>query len=192
MSCVVDDQQLVDAEVLGEKLVCGFDRVLFDFALVEGVDLIARGHGLGDEAVGVAWLDHAPGQQAEQFVVGIDDGEGAEAVAALAYEVEHLADLLVGVGLDRLLDEAVNVVFHAGDFFDLLLVAHVVVNQAHAAVERHLDRHLGFGYGVHIGRDDRNLQLQGFGEAGAQIGLTRKHFRVKRGERYVVVRQARW
>lgn len=158
----------MDAEVCGEKLVGGFDGVLGDFAFVECVDLIAWGHGLGDEAVGVAWFDDAAGEKAEEFVIGIDDGEGAEAEAALADGFDDGADFLVGEGFDGFLDEAVDVVFDARDFFDLFFVAHVVVDQAHAAVECHLDGHFGLGDRVHVGGDDGDLQLEGLGQLGAE------------------------
>ena len=80
-----------------------------------------------------------------------------------------------------------NVVFHAGDFFNLLLITHVVVDESKAAVECHLDRHLRFGHGIHVGRDDGNLQFQRIGNTSRKIGLSRQHIRVERGERDVVV-----
>ena len=45
---VIDDEQFVNAEVLGEKIVGGLDRVLAHFLLGQRVDLLARRHGFGD------------------------------------------------------------------------------------------------------------------------------------------------
>ena len=80
----------------------------------------------------------------------IDHREGAEAEAAGVDEFKDFADLLLRTGLNWFLDEAMDMVLHTGDFLDLLLVAHVVVDQSETTVERHLDRHLRFGHSIHV------------------------------------------
>lgn len=60
----------------------------------------------------------------------VDDGEGAEAVALGFDEVEDVADGDFGDDFDGVLDEAMDVVFDAGDFLDLLLLGHVIMNKA--------------------------------------------------------------
>ena len=67
MVLVVHHQQLVDAGVLGEKLVGARDGILAEFLLVDRVDLGARRQRLGDLAFGVTRLDDVAGQQADQF-----------------------------------------------------------------------------------------------------------------------------
>ena len=59
-----------------------------------------------------------------------DDREGAEGVALGVDPLEHLANRLVWGDRDRFLDQAVDVVLDAADLLELLLVRHVVVNQA--------------------------------------------------------------
>ncbi len=183
----VDDQKFVDAEVLGEKFIGGFDRVFDDVLFGQRIDLVAGRHGLGDVTVGVAAFDDASGEEAEQLVVGIDDREGAEAEAAVMDVVEHFADFLMGADFNGLLNEAVNVILHAGDFFDLLLVAHVVVDESEPAVECHLDGHFRFGHGVHVRRDDRDLELERGRELRREVCLARQDLGVKSREGNVVV-----
>ncbi len=132
----------MNAEVVGEKLVGDFNRILGDFFFRKRIDLVAGAHGLGDEALSISGFDDSAGQQAEEFVVRIDHRERTEAVAAVGDPIHHLADLLIGGDFDRLLDETMDVVLYPGDLSDLFLIAHVVVDEPEAPVERHLDGHL--------------------------------------------------
>jgi len=187
---VVDHEQLVNAEVLGEEFVRGLNRVLRNVAFLERVDLIARRHRLGDGTAGVAGFYDPSGEEAEQLVGFVHYGEGAEAEAAVGDQIDDFADALVRADLDWFLDEAVDVVLHAGHFLDLFLVGHVVVDQAHAAVERHLDGHFRLRHGVHVRGDDGNLQLEVLRKPGDQIRLAGEHLGIQRGQRNVVVGQA--
>ena len=64
------------------------------------------------------------------------------------------------------------------------------MDEAEAAVERHGDGHARFGDGVHVRRNDRDVQLQTVGERGVELRVARQDFRIQRGERDVVERQA--
>lgn len=139
---VINDKELMDAEVLGKEIVGGLDGILGDFFLVEGINLIAGGHGLGDAAVGVSGFYHSPGEESEEFVILVDDREGAEAESAGFDVFEDFANELIGCGFDGFLDIPVNMIFDAGDFVNLLLVAHIVMNEPESAIQRHLDCHL--------------------------------------------------
>ena len=77
-------------------------------------------------------------------------------------------------------------ILHAADFGELLALGHVVVNEAEAAVERHGGGHARFGHGVHVRRDDRDVQLQTVGELGVELGVAGQDFGVQRGEREIV------
>ncbi len=92
----------------------------------------------------------------------------------------------IGSDFDRLLDEAVDVVFDASDLFDLGVIGHVVMDESEATVESHLDRHSGFGDGVHVGRNDGELKLQALGEADGELRVAGEDFGIARGEADVV------
>ena len=187
---IVDYQQLVDARMVGEKFVRPRDWVRGDLAYVQGLHLGAGGERLGHLAIGVAGLDHMTGQEAVQLAGGIHHGKRAEGELPLVDHLQHIADQLVGRDLDRVLNQPVYVILHAADFGELILLGHVVVDHAEPAVERHRDGHARLGHGVHVGRDDRDVQVQAVGERRVELGVARQDFGVKRGERDVVVGQA--
>ena len=64
------------------------------------------------------------------------------------------------------------------------------MDEAQSAVERHRDGHARFGHGVHVRRNDRDVQVQTFRERGVQLRVARQNFGIKRGQRDVVERQA--
>ena len=148
---VVHYEQFIDAGVVGEKLVGDGDRVGAELAFADGLHLVARDECAGDLLGGVARLEDVAGEQADEFAVGTDYGEGAERVALGLDQLDHVAHGLVGRDGDRFLDESVDVVLDAADLLELLLLRHVVVDQAKAAVERHAGGHARFGDGVHVG-----------------------------------------
>ena len=80
-------------------------------------------------------------------------------------------------------------IFHAADLGELLAFRHVVMDQAQAAIECHGDGHARFGHGVHVGRNDRNVQVQAVGQLHVELRVAREDFGIKRGQRDVVVGQ---
>ncbi len=184
---VVDDQELVDAEVLVEELVGPGDRIGLEFALGDGLDIGAGHHGLADLAGGVPGADYVAGEEAEEVVFFIDDGEGAEREVAFLDEGEDIADEVIRGDFDGLLDEAVDVVFDAGDFRELLALGHIVMDEAEAAVEGHGDGHPGLGDGIHVRGDDGDLEMKALRESGLERGVAGEDFRVLRGKSDVVV-----
>ena len=190
MVVVVHHQQFVDADVLGEKFVGAGNRVLAQFLFRDGVDLRARRQRLGNFLFGVTRLDDVAGKQADQLAFFIHDRKRAEAEFFLLNQRQHVADELVGRDLDGFLNQAVDVVLDAADFGKLLAFRHVVMDEAEAAVERHGDGHARFGHRVHVGRNDRDVQVQIFRERGVELRVARKDFGIKRRQRDVVERQA--
>src|SRR5437016_5269802 len=63
---------------------------------------------------------------------------------------------------------------------------HVLVDHADPALARHGDRHLRLGDGVHCSGDERNVQGELAGEAGAGVDAARMHARVPRHQQHVV------
>jgi hypothetical protein len=186
MVFVIDDEQLVNAEMLSEKFIRAGDWIFTEFLFVDCLDLRARLKRVGDFLFGVARFDDVAGQQADQFSFFVHYRKRAETEFLLFDEFQYVADELVGRDFDRLLNQAVNVIFHAADFGKLLPLGHVVMNQPQPAVERHGDGHAGFRHGIHVRRDDRNVKLQSLGNRGVELRVAREDFRVKRRERDVV------
>jgi threonine dehydrogenase-like Zn-dependent dehydrogenase len=100
------------------------------------------------------------GQEAEEGAARIDDRKGRKLVALFLDELDDVSDRLVGLDGHGVLNEAVDVILHAGHFLYLLLERHVVVDQPETAVERHLDGHARLGHRVHVRRHDRNVQIE--------------------------------
>ena len=119
--------------------------------------------------------------------MGIHDGKGSECEALLLHEGEDLPDLLVGRDLDRVGDEAVDVVFDPRDFLELQALWHVAVDEAQAAREGHGDGHGGFGYGVHVCRDDGQMEVEAVVEDGIEKGFAWEYVGVLGGQGDVVV-----
>jgi len=105
-------------------------------------------------------------------------------------EFEHVADVLFRRNLDGFLDQSVDVVFDAADLGQLLAFRHIVMDEAQPAVERHGDGHARFSHRVHVGGDGRNVQMQIFRELRVELRVARQNFRIQRGQRDVVKRQA--
>ena len=59
-----------------------------------------------------------------------------------------------------------------------------------AALLRQRDRQVGFRYGVHRGRDDRNVQSDLAGEAGSSVDFGGKYFAMGRFEENIVEGEA--
>ena len=129
------------------------------------------------------------GQQAHKLSFFINDRERAETEFPLFNHREHVANKLVGRDDDRLLNQAVNVIFHAADFGKLFAVRHVVMNEAEPAVERHGNRHARLGHGVHVGRNDGNIETQTFRKLRVEMCVARENLGIKRCERDVVERE---
>jgi hypothetical protein len=183
---VVHHEQFVNAQMFGEKFVGAGDGILAEFLLGDGVDLGAGREGVGNFALGVARLDHVAGKQPNQFALVIHDGKSAEAEFFLLNQGQHIADELAGRDLDRFLNQTVNVIFDAADLGKLLALRHVVMDEAEPAVGRHGNGHARFGHGVHVGRNDRDVEAQIFRELRVELRVARKNLRIKRRQRDVV------
>ena len=106
--------------------------------------------------------------------------------AVLLHQLERLANQRVRRHGDRIDDHAALRALDAIDFERLILDRQVLVDHAHAALLRHGDRHLGLGDRVHGGAEQRHVQPDVPGEAGADVDLRRQHRGVPRHQQDVV------
>ena len=186
---VVHHQQLVDAGMVGEELVGLGDGIPAKLLLAEGVNLAPRRQQLRDAPPGVALLHDAAGQQAGQFTLPVHHRERAEGKPPFGDQLQHLPDQLLRRHLDRLLNQPMHVVLHAADFGKLLPLRHIVVDQPQPAVERQRDCHARLAHRVHIGRDDRNVQLQSLRQQRVELRVPGQNLRVHGRQRYIVIGQ---
>ena len=75
-----------------------------------------------------------PWEKTEQGSGGIDHRESAEAEALLFDQLQNIADVLLGVDADGVLDKAMNMVLHARHFRELFFLGHVVVDKPEPTV----------------------------------------------------------
>ena len=124
------------------------------------VDLLARVGGEADVAVG---------DDADQAVgVALDHRDAADAVGG--HQRGDVGERLVGVDGERVHHHAGLEFLDAADLGGLLGGFQVLVDDAEAALLGHGDGHGGLGDGVHRRRDDRDVERDGAGEAGAGVG----------------------
>ncbi len=172
---VIDHQQLLDAMLVQHAL--GF--VLAD-AFPHGDEILVR-HQFGNFLVRIAGEAHvAIGENADQLAGNVlaragDDGNAGEAV--LAHQRQRFGEFGVGTDGERIHHHAGFVFFHLPDLRGLAFRIEVAVDHAETAGLRHGDRHAGFGDGIHRRCDDRNVQRNGAGGVGADIGVGRQDVR---------------
>ena len=183
----VHDEELVHAEVLVEEGVGDCDRVGAKVFLGHREHVLARGHGLSHRKRCVALFDYASGQKPHELVCGVHYRKCPEPEILVRNELQNVADVHVGRDFYRVLYEPVNVVFDARDLDLLLLLRHIAVYQPEPPVERHADRHLRLGHGVHVGRYYGQRQRNLVGNRGVEARLAREYVGVLRRQRHVVV-----
>ena len=190
MVLLVHDEQLVYARMVGEEFVRPGDGIAAEFLLINGMDLGARGEGVGDFAFGVAWFDDVAGQQADQFAPAVHYRECAEGKLPLFDQTQDVTDHLVRRHFDRVLNQSMDVVLYAADFRELLAFGHVVVDQPQPAVQRHGNSHPRLGDRIHVRRDHRNVELQPLGQRCVELRVARQDLGITGGQRDVVVSQS--
>ena len=181
---VVDDEQLLDAELVQEPL-----RLVLADALAHR-DEPVLGHQLGDALARIGGEAHvAVGEDADQLALGaarpaLDYGNAGDAVAA--HDVEGIGEGLVGMDGDRVHHHAGFVFLDEAHLLGLRPRLEVAVDDAEAAVLGHGDGHRRLGDRVHGRGDDRQVQRDRAGQAGPDVDIGRQHFRPSRPQEHVV------
>jgi hypothetical protein len=169
---IVDHQQLLDAMLVQHPL-----RLVLADALAHRDQVFVR-HQFGN------LLAHVGGET--NVAVGQDTDQLARHALAGARHHRDAGDAVIlhqaqCVGERSVRRNGQRIDHHAG--FILLDLTHlgglavdieIAVDHADAAGLRHGDRHPRFGHGVHRRGDNRNVQRNGAGDAGADIGFGRQ------------------
>ena len=148
-------------------------------------DKMLFGHDLADRHVVVIQEAHITVcDDANQITALIADRNTRD--AEFVHEIICFIDEVVcrkgkGVG-----DDAVFVSLNLVNLFCLLINGHVLVNGTDTAFTSHGNRKIGFGYGIHCGAHQRNVQLDLIGEARLQIDHIGRDFTLRGNEQNVV------
>ena len=176
---IVDDQHLLDAVLVQQRqhFVLGSALLHRDQPLLARHDVLDRILGLLLEA------QVAVGDDADELLA-IDHRHAGDVVRAR--DLHDFADRGLRRHRDRIADHARFELLDQAHFGRLAFDGHVLVDDADAAGLRHRDGEARFGDGIHRRRDDRQVQADRAGQAGAKIDVARKYARKRGNERNVV------
>ena len=164
-------------------------RSMLQRGVVRGDKAVAGGHHLGDLARHVALETQvAVGDDADQLPRAVHDGNAADAV--LLHQIQGVAHGVLLRDGHRVVDHAVLSAFHAADLRGLLGDRHVLVDHSDTAFASQCDGQRCFGHGIHRGRHDGNVEPDISRETGADIDLSRQHFRIGGYEQHIVERKS--
>jgi hypothetical protein len=104
-------------------------------------------------------------------------------------QVDHLPYAHVGGDGDRVAHNAALVFLDRVDLPRLLLDVHVLVDYADAAFLGERNRKPRFGYRVHRGRQDRDIQRDFGRQPRTEIDFARQHLRIAGLQKNIVERQ---
>ena len=113
-----------------------------------------------------------------------DHGNAGDAV--ILHQRQRIRQRRVGADGQRIDHHAGFVLLHLPHLGGLALRIEIAVDHADAAGLRHGDRHARLGDGVHGGGDDRDVERDGAGDAGADIDFGRQHIRKAGLQQHVV------
>ena len=169
---IVDHQQLFDAVLMQEALGVGLSN-----ALAHG-DQPILGHKLGDLLAGIGGEPHvAVGENADELAgasVASPLNHRDAGNAVVLHQSERVRERGAGIDRDRIDHHAGLELLDLADLRGLLVRLEIAVDDAQPSGLRHGDRHLGFGHGVHGRGDDRDIERNVAGDAGADVGVGRE------------------
>jgi len=182
----VDDEQLLDP-VLMQQLLGLFLTHPFAHR-----DEFVLGHQLRDALARVGGKAHV--------AIGQDADQPARAVAGalhhrdagnpmFLHQIERLLQRRVGLDGERVHHHARLEFLDLTNLRRLHLGLHVAMEHADPAGLRHGDGHGGLGHGVHGGGDDRDIDGDRLGDAGADVDIGRHDVRQGGLDQHVVERE---
>ena len=148
-------------------------------------DEVLLGHHLADGDIEAGHeLEVAVGDDAHQLAVGIADGNAAD--MELAHQTVGIADEMLRGEEKGIIDDAVFAALDPIDLIGLLADRHILMDDAEATFPGHGDGHAAFGDGIHGGADERGIEVDIPGQAGADIDIGGQHIAVGRHHQDVI------
>src|SRR5690606_1778510 len=167
MEIVVDHQHLLDAMLVE----LGLD--LFQAgAFLDGDQLVLGRHDRRNGITGIGRETQVTtGDDADQFLAGDNRETGKAQIVSLA---QQLADLGFGGNSNGVMNNGRFMTLDLAHFGGLLFDAHVLVNDADAALLRHGNGQASFGDGIHGCGNQGDIQLDPTGQAGFETDILRQ------------------
>ena len=151
MIVLVNDRQFLDFMLLKDVLSCG------EIGELCCCDEVFFCHHFRNRTVGLALeAEVTVCDDTHEDVVVVDYRDAADMI--FVHDFEGIADEGAFFDCHRVDNHAVFSAFHLCDFGSLLLYCHVFVEHADAAFLSDSDSHRGFGYGIHTGSYDWDIQ----------------------------------
>jgi hypothetical protein len=183
---LIDDQQLFDAVLVQHPL-----RLVLVDALAHCHEVFVR-HQFGDFLARIGREPHvAVGENADQLARHALGGAGDHRNAGksvIVHQRQRVRQHRVGTDGQRIDHHAGFELLHLPHLGGLAIDIEVAMDDADAAGLRHRDRHARFGNGIHRGRDDRDIERNGAGDVGADVGLGGQDVGKTGPEKHVVKR----
>ena len=180
---IINHQQLFNP-VLVQKFFGFFGIYVFGDR-----DQTFKGHQFGNRLRAIGGKTHiAVGQDANQLVCAAFDNRDTGNVIDV-HKIKRISQRLIGMNGNWVHHHARFELLHTANFFGLLDNIEVLVNDPHAAMLCHHNRHCTFGYGIHSRGKQRDFQVNLFGNAGICLHLSRQNFGCGGFDQYVVKRQ---
>ena len=175
---VIDNQQFFDPMAVEDFL-----------GLFEGC-----AYGNGDE---VFFRHHFRNRQIEaRFEAQVAIGEDADQLAlagdrdardaVMLHELERVRDFFAGPDGDGVDNHAAFTAFDAVDLFCLTIDRHIAMHEANAALLGKRNGEVRFGYGVHRGADDGDVERNSTGESGFCLRFGGENFATCGNEEHII------
>ena len=164
LEVVVHHQDLLDAVLVQQ----GRDLFLAG-AFLDGHQLVLFGHDVPDRVVVMGLETQVAAGNDTYQLRAVHHGNPGDVVGA--GQVQDLADTGVGTHRDGVADDAGLEFLHLTHLPGLLLGAHVLVDDADAALLGHGDSQARLRDGIHGGRHEGDIQPNGPGKLGFQADL---------------------
>ena len=181
---VVDHKQFFDAMLMQHPL-----RLVLADAFAHRDQVFMR-HQFGDLLPGIGGKAHvAVGEDADQFsghaLAGADDHRDARKTV-IVHQRHRVRQHGVGTDGQRIDHHARFILLDLPHLGGLAVDVEIAMDHPDAAGLRHGNGHARFGDGVHRGCDDGNVQRDGTGNVGADIGLGGQDIGQARFQKHIV------
>ena len=176
-----------------------YGKLLYTVLLEDGLGFVKRradkagdkpglGHDLVDAAAHIGLKLHiAVRDDADELAVFVNDGHAGD--AELCHERVRVAEGIAGAEVERICNNAVFGTLDQIDLLGLMLNAHVLMDNADAALSRNCDRHAVLGNGIHGRAHHGHVEPDLIGEPCSKLNIGRQNVTLGRDKKHVIKRE---